>query len=398
MLLIQNMEKWSERENPKLRIAIDTTYMDRRGAMGTAVYIREFVERLDTYSSEFDITLVHHESIPEDPVYQKYKEIIIRDIPAPKGRRLISEAFFFLTTRKKFDVYFFAYSRLNPLFFLAPAKYIISMQYDGGPETAGLNLGKNYGKIKPWLLPAMRRYIDIFIASSEFGRRGLIEARKLPSEKVRVLYAGASPLFRPIPKTEAWALLEKEYGYVRGPLIIASGRLDPHKNILRLVEAFDILKKRYNIKHKLILTGGIHSPEYSNQVLDAIKQRGLEDDFIILKIRKFSEMPYFYSAADAMVFPSLYEGFGLPLVEAMQCGVPTVVARSSSLIEVGGAASEFFDPLDPDDMAKAIHRVLSDPTYASQLVEESRTQVKKFTWEQYTAGLIGIVRELGRRK
>lgn len=378
----------------KIKVAIDTSFMDRRNAKGTAIFIRECVAQLVHYKDELDITLIHRESIPEEPLYTEFKEIIIPQIKLKRGSRLISELVFFLRTKERFDVYYFAYSKLPPHFFFAPAKKIVSMQYDGGPDTAGVDLGATVGKIRPWMLPLMRRFVDVFIATSEFGKQGLVERRGLPEKKVVVAYGGADTSFHPIDKTVAKAYLEKEYSLGLQPFIVASGRLDPHKNILRLIEAYNILRTKYNIEHPLIVTGGIHMTGYSELVLAKIAELKLESYVTILLVREFKEMPYFYSGADIMVFPSLYEGFGLPLAEAMRCNVATVVSRGSSLTEVGGDASEFFDPTNSEDIARGMYTVLSDPDYRNVLSARGLVQAEKFTWKKHTEKMVAIFKQL----
>jgi glycosyltransferase involved in cell wall biosynthesis len=388
------MDRIDDVAKKKISVAVDTTFMDGRVGMGTAVFIREFLEHLD--APDLDITLIHREPAPDDPLYRKFKEVIIPRVPLPRGSRRVSELLFFLTTRKRYDVYFFAYNKLQLYFPFAPGKRIVSMQYDGGPDTAGYDVGPFTVRLTPFLAFLACHFADAFIATSEFGKRGLVKVRGLPAEKIHVVYGGAADIFRPIPKENAWALLETEYGFKKGPLIVASGRLDPHKNILRMIEAFDILKKRYKLPHRLIVTGGAHMPEYSRQVFDLIKKKGLENDVTILHVRHFKEMPHFYCAADAFIFPSLYEGFGLPLAEAMRCGVPTIVSRSSSLAEVGSGASAFFDPSDAENMACVIAEVLMDVHKQHALSRAGLERAKLFTWEKYAQQMADIISSIAQ--
>lgn len=380
-------------ESKPIRIAIDTSYMDRRPGMGTAVFIRKTVEHLRSHKSELDITLVHRERIPEDPLYKEFSEIVIPQLPVPKGKRPLSELLFFLTTRKRFDVYYFAYANLPWYFFLAPAKHIISIQYDGGPATAGFDVGKSRERIG-WALRLFISKVDAFIATSEFGKRGLVMQQKLPEEKIHVLYGGVEPIFKSMPTQDAQAYLQKKYGIAQGPLIIGSGRLDPHKNIHRLVDAFALLKEKYKIPHTLIALGGTHTPGYSEDVLKRIQKHKLEKSFIVLKVDEFADIPYFYNAGEMMVFPSLYEGFGLPAAEAMRCGVPTVLSRAASLVEVGGDATEFVNPESVEDIARGIHKVLTDEVYAKELVAKGYAHVQQFTWENHVEGLVRICRNI----
>jgi methionyl-tRNA formyltransferase len=388
-------ESLPKQDEKKVRVGIDTTFMDGRAAKGTAIFIRELLEGLKSYKDELDITLIHRESVPQDPLYVAYKEVVIPKVPLPRGSGPVSELLYFLCSRRStYDVYYFAYSKLPPYFFLAPGKRLVSMQYDGGPDTAGFDLPDTQGKISNWMLPLMNRFVDAFVATSEFGRKGLVEKRGLPASKVHVAYGGASNLFTRTPIEEAWKCLEEQYAITRQPYIIASGRLDPHKNILRIIDAYDILRRKYGILHKMIITGGAHMPEYTEKVFAHIRELQLEKDVLVLRVREFSEMPHFYSAADVMVFPSLYEGFGLPLVEAMKCGVATVAAKGSSLTEVGGDATEFVDPLSSEDIARGIYKVLSNLEYRESLVRKGYDQAKKFTWEIHARSVVEIFKRV----
>lgn len=385
----------TQEAHKKIRVAIDTSFMDRRPGMGTAVFIRKTVEYLRAYRDELDITLVHRESILEDPLYQEFNEIIVPQLPVPKGRKLLSELLFFITTTKRFDVYYFAYAHLPWYFFLAPGKKIISIQYDGGPSTVGVSFGKAKNRIS-WLLRLFIGRVSVFIATSFFGKRGLVEAQHLPEEKILVLYGGVDPMFTVGSKEEAQRYIQEKYHLPQGPYIIGSGRLDPHKNIHRLVEAFEILKNKHHIPHTLLVLGGTHTPGYSEEVLQSIKDKGLEETCHILKVSDFSDMPRFYQAGDLMVFPSLYEGFGLPAAEAMRCGIPTVLSNIASLTEVGGEATEFINPTDAGDIARGIKRVLDEPEHARTLIERGLAHSAVFTWESHVKKLVETVRDLVR--
>ncbi len=243
----------------------------------------------------------------------------------------------------------------------------------------------------------MRRFIDAFLVASEFGRQGLAKSRNLPLEKVHVMYGAAEGIFKPIEdKQQMRDHLKKEYE-LPSTFIVASGRLDPHKNILRLVQAYALLVKNYGVTLPLVVTGGDHSPDYTAQVHAEIESAGLKDKVFIVKLRKFEEMPMVYNAAVCMVFPTLYEGFGLPLAEAMACGIPTIASHSAAIPEVGGDATIYFNPEDIEDMAKAINSVLSDKELQASLIQKGFKQAAKFTWEEHARKTVELYHHLAGR-
>ncbi len=376
----------------KPKIGIFTTLMDRRIGMGTAVGIRGFVDHLERYRDEFDFTLIHKEAIPEDPTYGRFPEIIIKQLRLPKYRGFFSELWFYLTCRQKFDILYNPYSKLHPLFWMSPARRHVVLLGDGGARSAGPEVVA-VDKIKPWMKPLLRR-IDAVSACSNFGRDGIIQSYGIDPAKVFVAYWAADERFTELPNRDGLAAeLEQKFGLKR-PFILGSGRLDPHKNILRLVEAYAELLESYGIEENLVVVGGRHIPDYSAKVDQLIADRGLQSRVTIVRIPKDEDMPKLYNVARCLVFPSLYEAFGMPLIEAMKCGIPTVTARSSAFPEVGGDATEYVDPYSSSDIARGIHRVLSDRAYADELVQRGRTWSQQFSWDRHVASTVEVFRKL----
>jgi glycosyltransferase involved in cell wall biosynthesis len=209
-----------------------------------------------------------------------------------------------------------------------------------------------------------------------------------------VAYWAANERFTVLLNRDELAVeLQQKYGLKR-PFILGSGRLDPHKNILRLVEAYAQLLDKFQIEENLVVVGGRHIPEYTAKVDQLIAERGLQDRVTIIRIPQDEDMPKLYNIARCLVFPSLYEAFGMPLIEAMKCGIPTVTARSSAFPEVGGDATEYVDPYSSIDIARGIHRVLTDSTYADQLVQRGHEWSKQFSWDRHVQSTIEVFRTL----
>lgn len=378
----------------KPKIAIDTSCMDRRPAKGTAIFTRELIKGLVKYRDQFDITLVHRQKIPEDQLYKEFKEIIIPKISLPKFSTFFSELLFFLRTKEYFDIYHFSHPRLLPSVFFVPAKKIVLMQYDGGINTSPIKLEDTKKKIGNFWWSIIMRRVSAFIVTSQFGVDGLAKQKGIDSNKVHLLYGGVDKIFKPLEDIYNARKYLKEKYHFESPFIVGSGRLDPHKNIIRLIQAYNILVKNYSVVTPLVITGGIHHPAYSDKVFNEINALGLNDLVKIIMVVDFNDMKLFYGAAEFMIFPSLYEGFGLPLAEAMATGVPTASSYSTSLIEVGGNATKFFDPLNVEEMAKTMLELLNDKRLREKLVERGFNQVKKFSWDNHVKGTVDLYNSL----
>jgi glycosyltransferase involved in cell wall biosynthesis len=192
----------------------------------------------------------------------------------------------------------------------------------------------------------------LLIAISEHARATLIERYRLPPERVRTIYLGLDHE-RFFPD-----------GRRRQPFLLYPANRWPHKNHERLFQAFALLR-RERPELRLVLTGHGHE---GRPLPPGVEWRGRVAN---------GELVELYRSAAALVFPSLYEGFGLPPLEAMACGCPVAVSRAASLPEVCGEAAEYFDPLSPEDMAQAILRALE-----GRLVERGLAQASRFTWEE----------------
>ena len=172
-----------------------------------------------------------------------------------------------------------------------------------------------------------------------------------------------------------------------GPYLLAVGDLRPKKNLLRLVEAFGALR-REGLEHRLVLVGvdgGEGARVRAAAVGEPVQLTGYVDD---------ARLDALMRGADALVHPSLYEGFGLVLVEAMVRGVPVVAARATALPETGGDGAEYFDPLDVQDMAAAIRRVLSDAQRRAELVQRAHARAGALSWKQTGALTAAVYEEL----
>jgi glycosyltransferase involved in cell wall biosynthesis len=227
---------------------------------------------------------------------------------------------------------------------------------------------------------ALRR-ADGVLTISEFSRRGILERFALPAEKVRATPLGLSPVFRAPADAARVAGLRRELD-LTGPFLLFVGATEPRKNLPRLLEAIGLLRDRGRVV-PLVIAGRPGGDQA--RVLDAIRRGKLESIVRLAGYRPDEDVRALYDAATALVFPSLAEGFGLPLLEAMACGLPAAVSGVSALPEIGGEAALYFDPTDAAGLAAAIVRLLDDENLRRDLGEKGRRRARGFNWAK-TAG------------
>lgn len=229
---------------------------------------------------------------------------------------------------------------------------------------------------------------SIFIVTpTEFAKSRILNFLPVNAHKIVVLYEGPKTFVRnEVADTPAIP--------VKGNYLLHVGVFEKRKNLVRLVEAFYLLKKnRPDVK--LVLVGQF-SPKLdmdgSAAVLKKIEELNLTGSVILPGYIADAELPYYYTNAFAYVFPSVNEGFGLPVLEAFHYGIPVVVANNSCLPEVGGDAVITFDPLNASDICAAVNRLFDDPGLRDNCIQKGTARLKHFSWRLTVAGLLREIR------
>jgi glycosyltransferase involved in cell wall biosynthesis len=164
------------------------------------------------------------------------------------------------------------------------------------------------------------------------------------------------------------------------PYVLYVGTLQPRKNVKMLIDAYTMMRRKTGIGHKLLMIG---KPKYRfAPVFDAIKASGFENDILFTGFVTDDDLPMYYNAAEVFVFPSRYEGFGLPVLEAFGCGTPVITTTSSSLPEVAGDAAVLVDPYDTEALADAMENVLGNEKLRTKLRADGLARAAEFSWER----------------
>lgn len=237
------------------------------------------------------------------------------------------------------------------------------------------------------LFPRYVERADRIIAISQFTKNEILELfPHIPAEKVFVTWLGVHERFR-IVSSEQNEALRRKYHLDR-PYILSVSTIEPRKNLKTLIRAFSRIKD--HIDHDLVLTGAYGWN--SKDIYSLITDLKLNDRIKFTGYVDIGDLPAIYSMADLFIYPSLYEGFGLPPLEAMACGCPVITSNVASLPEVVGDAAETIDPLDIDALSYATEKLLHDAAARSLLVEKGLLRVKRFTWEQCARDTLSVYR------
>lgn len=245
-------------------------------------------------------------------------------------------------------------------------------------------------KILPRLLQRQTRILTV----SETSKKDIVSYTGVPDGRVTVTLNGVDhETYQPGDQAEARAYVEKRYG-VDTPYILYIARIDhPGKNHMRLIEAFNQMKSATELPHKLVLAGS--DWRGADDVHRAAEASACSDDILFTGFAPTEDLPALYRGADLFAFPSLFEGFGIPIVEAMNCGIPVACADISCLPEIAGDAALLFDPYDTMSIASAMERLLTEADLRAQCVERGRERAKRYNWRDTVQQTVDIIREVG---
>ncbi|WP_345079341.1 glycosyltransferase family 1 protein [Nemorincola caseinilytica] len=212
---------------------------------------------------------------------------------------------------------------------------------------------------------------------STFSKNDISERYGIAPGNIDVVYNGAHEEYRPLTAPEREAVKEK---YTDGcEYFVFAGAIHPRKNILNLLKAFSAFKKRQRTNMKLVIVG---RPAWKYDEVEILRHTmPFKEDVRWVGYMNVDELSKVIGGAYALVYASLFEGFGIPILEALQCNVPAIVSNTSSMPEVAGDAALLTDPADPDDIAAKMHTLYKDETLRARLIANAATQVQKFTWQ-----------------
>lgn len=244
------------------------------------------------------------------------------------------------------------------------------------------------------LIPLVARKAEAIVTVSRSARDDIVRLLKVPADKVHVVLNAVSPAFQRVEDAARIEEVRARHN-LHVPYVLYVGNIEPRKNLVRLIDAFARIKKN-GLPHKLVMVGqaGWHcEPIYAE-----VERQGLKSEVLFTGYVPFEDLPAIYSGAAALAFPSIYEGFGLPVLEAMACGTPVVTSRTSGLAEVADGAAVLVDPISVDEIASALTRVCTEPGLAGELSALGLARAREFTWQHAARSTIDVYEHVLSRR
>lgn len=291
-----------------------------------------------------------------------------------------------LLSKDKPDI-FFSPTHYAPIYSPCPTVIsVMDLSFIFFPE---LFRKKDLYQLTAWTKRSVEKAAKI-LTISHYSKKTIINQYKLNEDKVVVTYPGYNnKLFNYQSDDENYIKLKLNKFGITGKYILFVGTLQPRKNLVRLISAFhNVLKFYKNLQLVIIGKKGWLYNEILKNAENLKKQRKI----IIIESVQMHDLPFFYKGAQCLTLPSLYEGFGLPVVEAMACGCPVVASNVSSLPEVAGDAGVMVDPYRVDSIAKGITDVLSNDNFRNLLIRKGLDRIKKFSWSKCAQETIEVLK------
>ena len=240
------------------------------------------------------------------------------------------------------------------------------------------------------LIRAATLRADKVLVDSYSVKNELMDRLKVPEEKIHVVPLGVSPSYRVVNNRNLIKSVKEKYG-IKKDYILQVGNIEPRKNLPRLFNAFSLVKEKTNNSYQLVNVG--KKGWLYKEIFEMLNKYGLQEDIIFTEYVPEEDLVLLYNGAELLAYPSLYEGFGLPILEAMSCGTPVITSNVSSMPEVAGKAALLIDPLNGEEIAWAIHKVLTDTELKNRLKNSGLERTAFFSWEKTARQTLEVYQE-----
>jgi len=358
---------------------------------GNETYIRNLIKSLAEVDGENRYTIylanAGAAALWRDGFANQFKNFTVRLLPPPTPLVRVPVFLAYELLRRPVDVLHVQYTA--PPFCRVPVVVTIhDLAFEHLPETF---TRRGSFQLKLTVRRTAKKAARIATVS-EYSRQDLLRTYHLPPEKVVVTYNGIEPHFTPQPKSPGESSeIRQRFGIARD-FLLAVGSLQPRKNLVRLIRAYAKLRnENENFTRQLVIVG--RKLWLADEIFAEVQKQRWAEDVILTGYVADEDLPALYRSASAFVYPSLFEGFGLPPLEAMACGAPVVTSDTSGLPEVTGDAALLIDPHDEQSLANALIEVVNNKPLRASLREKGIAQAGKFTWREAAEKTLRLYRE-----
>jgi glycosyltransferase involved in cell wall biosynthesis len=364
-----------------MRVGIDAWVLGSQIG-GDETYLRNVIRGLGAVDGASDYTLFLSPPLPRTqvPGAERMRRVVVW----PRNPRVrLPVTFPLALARTQVDVLHVQY--MAPLYPVRTVVTVHDIAYERYPQffppvvTAGLRA----------VVPMTIRRAATVLTGSEFSKRDIVGRYHVLPEKVVVVPYAADPMFRPLRDEARLAAVRARYGTGES-FVLCVGNLQPRKNVKTLIDAYVRLRRAGATRHKLVLAG--RNVWLHDETFAAARASGFADELIFTGYTPDEDLVALCNAADLFVYPSIFEGFGLPPLEAMACGTAVITSNTSALPEVVGEAALTVDPLDAEALATAMAAVLSDADLRTWLGAQGLKRAAAFSWETTARTILEVYR------
>jgi len=368
-----------------MRVGIDALALGSR-AGGDATYIRNVIRGLGRVDPNGNYTLFSV-AFPSETLLSGTEQMYRAPVWCPALPLYTPVGLPLAIARERIDVIHVQYMA-SPL---APARVVVSVHDVAFERYPQFFTPGTVARFRT-LVPLTVRRAAAVLTLSEYSKRDIVRRYCVPPEKVVVAPCAADPMYGPIHDAARLAAVRARYG-TGDHFILSVGNLQPRKNLRTLIEAYVRLRQADATRHKLVLVG--REAWLHDDIFAAARASGYADELVFTGYVPDADLVALYNAAEVFVYPSLFEGFGLPPLEAMACGTATVTANTSALPETVGEAALTVDPRDGEALAGALARLLGDGALRARLEREGLARAALFSWDDTARIILDTYRRVG---
>lgn len=372
-----------------IRCGVDVRELEKGKATGIGRYLLNFLKIATEEKREWEFILFGNQNTKIDLGAPNLKKIFIPEYLTPWWDQVKLPRYL---RKERVDIFLTPYLKA-PLFVSCKLVVIINdlipflfSGYQGLKSFPRRIYFKNLGR------RAAKR-ADKIITISQYSKKDILKVFRIPEEKIEVIYLSVDRAYHSL--TSNLEEITSKYGIAKR-FIFCFSNFNPHKNVKTLIEAYYRLPQKMKSEYQLVLGG--RRDRYCMSLEKMVKHLKLEEKVIFTGFIPEEDLPLIYNAAELFLFPSLYEGFGLPPLEAMACGTPVIASNTTSLPEVVGQAGILVNPYKVDEIKEAVIRVLTDSTLRNDLIKRGLERAKQFTPEKTAKRILKIFAEVWREE